>query len=407
MPHMAERMGEFESSKIVAIANKANAMKEQGLDVVSFSIGVPNFDPPKHVFDAAKQAAEDGVGRTYLPSKGMPQLINAFIERQKQDGFEWEVDEVCATMGGKSAIFMLFNALINEDEEVIIPTPFWSSYTGILRYAGKGEPVLVRCPAEQEYKITPEQLQAAITPKTKAFLFNNPSNPTGMTYTKEEVKALGDVLEKHPDIWIISDDIYDKLIYDGETFNHLLHTNPNLKGRVFTCQSVSKNYGMPGWRVGFACGPKEVIQMLPKVVSQTYMNIPGVAQLAAAAAFSGDHGFLEPLKAEFVKKRDKTLAVLDEIPGVFCPKPKGAFYVFPDVKAYFGTTWRGHTIDNDETLCKLLLDELHLALIPGSYFGEPNSIRISYANTHEALDEGLKRLKNFFAEVEGDIRQTA
>lgn len=406
MPQIANRLTTFEPSTIVEIANRVNDMKKNGEDVVNFSIGIPNFTPPAHVYEAARQSLKDDMSVKYLPSRGIPELLDAWTARLGKDGFDYTTDEVCVSLGGKNALFNLFLAFLEDGGEAIFPAPFWSSYTGMIKFVG-GNSKIIRCGADQDYKLRPEQLEEAITDKTRVFLFNNPNNPTGMVYTEEEVAALGDVLVKHPDIWILSDDIYDKLIYDGEKFHHLLHTHPELKDRTFIMQSVSKAYGMPGWRVGMTAGPKEIITKLTKVAGQSFMNVPGVAQVAASAAFGGSHEFLKEVKSSFVHKRDLVMDALEEIPGIVCPFPHGAFYAFPDVSAYFGGVYNGTTIDNSETLCKLLLEETKVGTVPGSAFGEPNALRISYACSEKQLKVGMERIAKFFSQIEGGLQKTA
>lgn len=397
MPDFATLMNSFEPSGIVEINNTATAMKENGIDVVNLSIGVPNFSPPQHAYEAGKSAIDSDIGLKYLNSKGQPSLIDAFQSRLKADGFSYETNELCMTMGGKGALYLLFRALLNEGDEAIYPAPYWSSYRGMIKFCG-GVPNALICPSTQNYKLTPEQLDAALSDTTKIFLFNNPSNPTGMVYTAEEVKALAEVLVKYPNVWILSDDIYDKLIYDGEAFHHLLHFAPELKERTFILQSVSKNYGLPGLRIGGIAGPENVLKMIPKLVGQTYMNIPNISQAIAAAVFTGDHTFLTDVKNSFVNRRDIALSAMHDC-GLTCPKPSGAFYVFPDASTYMGSVYKGKTINNGYDLCKLLLEEAHVATVPGEEFGADGCFRISYACPEAELKKGMERLTNFFREL--------
>ncbi|MEC9291050.1 MAG: pyridoxal phosphate-dependent aminotransferase [Pseudomonadota bacterium] len=397
MPEFADLMNSFEPSGIVEINNTATAMKADGIDVVNLSIGVPNFSPPSHAYDAGKAAIDSDIGLKYLNSKGQPTLLEAFRGRLKEDGFSYDMSEICITMGGKGALYLLFRALLDEGDEVVYGAPYWSSYRGMIKFCG-GTPTALTCGSEQHYKLTPEQLDAAITEKTKIFLFNNPSNPTGMVYTEDQVKALAEVMKKHPHVWILSDDIYDKLIYDGEKFHHLLHFAPELKNRLFIMQSVSKNYGLPGLRIGGIAGPEKVLKLLPKIVGQTYMNIPNISQQIAASVFSGDHSFLTEVKDNFVKRRDIALSAMEEC-GLTCPKPSGAFYVFPDANVYMGTSYKGKPVNNGYDLCKLLLEEAHVATVPGEEFGADGCFRISYACPEAELQKGMDRLVSFFKEL--------
>lgn len=398
MPTTAAKMQSIKPSIIVEIADKARELKKQGRNIISFSIGVPNFVPAQHVYDAARHAVDNDVCN-YLPGRGSDELIKAFIKRMELDGFSYSEKEVCVANGAKNALFNLFYVITDPGDEVIVPTPYWSSYEDIIEMNG-GKMVTIRGGAEQHYKITAQQLEAAITPKTKALLFNNPSNPTGMVYTREEIKALGDVLAKH-DIWIISDDIYDKMIFDDLGHHHLLHTHPQLKDRVVIVQSISKTYGMPGWRVGMVAGPERIIKLHLTMMANTTMNVNGVAMAAAAAAFGGDHAWVAEVRDTFQAKRDMVVEALNDVDGLLCPKPQGAFYAFPDVSAYFGAEYKGEIIRDDVHVCNLLLDHHDLALVPGSAFGEPNSVRISYACPTEQLCEGLQRFAAFFAACEG------
>lgn len=396
MPHFANRMDNAQPSAVVKVSEKVQELKKQGRDIISFSIGVPNFLPAKHVYDAAHKAV-DGDSGAYLPGRGSEELVKAFVDRMAEKGLEYKPTEVAAAVGGKQALFNILMATLNKGDEVLIPAPYWTSYPDMVTLLD-GTPVFLPCPSSQNYKLKPEQIAKAITPKTKVFMFNNPSNPTGMVYTKEEIKALGDELEKH-DIWIISDDIYDRMIFDGETFHHFLHTNPNLRDRVICVQSISKNYGMPGWRVGMVAAAEPMIKKLLTLNSTSITNINNVSMAAAAAAFGGDQKFSDDAMKTFVEKRDMVMDALGKIPGISCPKPKGAFYAFPDVSAYYGKTHDGVAITDDIALCTQLLDKKGLALVPGSAFGEAKGARISYACPTDQLAKGLALFTEFFAEM--------
>lgn len=394
MPQLARRMNAVKPSATAAVGKKVAAMKAAGINVLSFSIGVPGFLPPAHVY-AAAHAAIDADKGAYFPAQGTPELLKAFQFRLKEDGFDYALNELCTCIGGKNGLYNLMQVLTEAGDEVIFPSPYWTSYPDIIALAG-ATPVAVPCTAAEHYKLTPAKLQAAITPRTRAFLFNNPNNPTGMLYTQAEVQALADVLMQHPHIWILSDDIYDKMVYDGEKFHHLLHAQPSLRDRTCIVQSLSKTYGMPGWRVGMVAAPEVVMKPLITLTEQALMNVSGVAMAAAAAAFAGDHTFLEPLKRGFEKKRDMTMAMLNTLQGVTCPHPQGAFYAFPNVKKLFGKTSAGGTlISDDMAFCNAMLEEEHVALVPGSGFGDAEAVRISYATSEALLTEGLTRFARF------------
>ena len=397
MPQVSDKYAHTEGSPIVAINMKAKALAKEGREIFNFSIGVPGFLPPQHVYEAATKAVNEDSG-AYLSSAGSDELRGAFLNLLKSQGFTYSLDETCATMGAKNALTSLCQVLCNAGDEVLFPAPFWSNYIQTVQMAD-AVPVPIECGSEQGYKLTPEQLEAAITPKTRIFLFNNPSNPTGMVYTKAEIAALAAVLKKH-DVWIISDDLYDKIIFDGEEFHHLLTAEPELRDRMAIVQSVSKSYGMPGWRVGFVAAPKDIIKMMVSVATNTFMNIPHVSQKAAAAALTGDQTFIEERCAEFKQKRDAVMDSLESIEGLVCPFPKGAFYAFPDVSHFIGKKYKGQTITDDVRLCELLLESHGVACVPGSAFGHSGALRISYACDLHTLEKGMVHFESFFSEVE-------
>lgn len=404
MPGFAKRMSKAKTSTIMQVADKARELSKQGRDIISFSIGVPNFLPAHHVYEAAHKAVDGDVG-TYLPGRGTEELVKAFVARMADKGLPYSEKEVVVAVGGKHALFHLLFAMLNVGDEVIIPAPYWTSYPDMVEI-NDGTPKIVPCGPEQNYKLTPAQLEAAITPKTKALLFNNPNNPTGMVYTRDEIKALGDVLEKH-DIWVISDDIYDRMIFDGEKFHHLLHTNPALRDRVACVQSISKNYGMPGWRVGMVAGPLPLIAKMLDLNSASITNVNNISMAAATAAFGGPQDFVQESMKSFETRRNIVVEALAHIPGVHCPRPQGAFYAFPDVSKYYGKTHQGEKITDDVALCNLLLERKGLAVVPGSAFGEPRGLRISYSCPEAQLRKGLQLLADFFAEVRKEAGEHA
>lgn len=398
-PALATRLDAVKPSAIITVANMARDLKAKGEDIVSLSIGVPGFLPPAHVYAAAHAAVEADSG-DYLPGKGSAELVKAFLAAMKERGFDYAPENVTVQNGGKGLLFNLFLAVLDAGDTVVIPAPYWASYPEMVKIVG-GVPVIVQASAAQGYKITPAQLDAALAQKPKMFLFNNPSNPTGMLYTPDEVRALAAVLVKHPDVWVVSDDIYDKLVFDGSArAAHLLDFAPELKERAIIVQSVSKTYGMPGWRVGMVAAPKAVVDALLKLTSQSHTNLPAVTMAAAAAAWSGDQGFLNGQKARLVAQRDTTLAALAAMPGITCPVPEGAFYVFPQVKALYGkTTAGGRAITDDVGFCEALLHEAKVAVVPGGAFGDTGAIRISYAGHAGELAKGLQRMATFVSSL--------
>lgn len=396
MPNVSDKYAHTEGSPIVAINMKAKAMAKEGREIFNFSIGVPGFLPPKHVYETAEKAVKEDSG-AYLASAGSEEVRTAFLGLLKEQGFDYSLEETCATMGAKNALTSLCQVLCNAGDEVLFPAPFWSNYIQTVQMAD-AVPVPISCSSDENYKLTPEKLEAAITPKTRIFLFNNPSNPTGMVYTKEEIAGLAAVLKKH-NVWVISDDLYDKIIFDGEEFHHLLTAEPELRDRMLIVQSVSKSYGMPGWRVGFVAGPQPIIKMLVSVATNTFMCIPWVSQMAATAAISGDQSFIDERCAEFKQKRDAVMDSLNSIEGLVCPFPKGAFYAFPDISHFIGKTYKGQTITDDVRLCELLLESHGVACVPGSAFGHEGALRISYACDMHILEKGMAHFETFFNEI--------
>lgn len=398
MLKLAERMGRAKASAIMVVAEKAKKLKAEGRDIISFSIGVPNFLPGEHVYAAAREAIAKDTG-SYGSNRGPEALLDAFIKHLRAGGLEgYERSNIVSGVGAKHVLFNAMYALLDEGDEILIPTPYWTSYADISDILG-ARSTLLYCGPEQNYKLTPDQLREALKSKPKAILFNNPSNPTGMVYDHAEVRALADVLVDAPDTWIISDDIYNRMIFDGLGYAHLVKARPELRDRTILLDSLSKTYGMPGWRVGMVAAPAEVAQALVNLNSNAITNLPEVVNAAAVAAFSGPQDVPETKCREFQGKRDQVLAALAVIPGVNCPKPQGAFYVFPDISCAFGKSHGGKRIDNDVDFCNLLLEAKGVACVPGSAFGEPRAIRISYTCPTAQLPDGLKRIQDFFAEL--------
>ena len=400
MPALARRMGRAKPSAIMLVAEKAKRLKAEGRDIISFSIGVPNFLPGEHVYAAARDALAKDSGQ-YGSNRGSDALLDAFIKHIEQIGLNGYKRANCATgIGAKHVIYNLVEALLDEGDTICFATPYWTSYFDIAEIAG-AKVDLLPCPASQDYKMTPAQLDAALAKKPKVFLFNNPSNPTGMVYTKEEIGALADVVARYPDTWVISDDIYNRMVFDGVGYHNLVHARPELRDRVIFIDSLSKTYGMPGWRVGFMAGPEVVAQAVATMNSNHITNIPEVVTAAAIAALTGPQDVPTAKNAEFQAKRDQVMAALAQIPGVVCPRPQGAFYVFPDVSVAYGKTHgpTGLAIHNDVDLCNALLEAKGVACVPGSAFGEPRALRISYTCPTAQLPAGLQRFQEFFAEL--------
>jgi aspartate aminotransferase len=400
MLQLARRMSRAKPSAIMMVAEKAKRLKAEGRDIISFSIGVPNFLPGDHVYAAARDALAKDSGQ-YGSNRGSDALLDAFLKHIAQVGLTGYTKANCATgIGAKHVIYNICEALLDEGDTITFPTPYWTSYVDIAEILD-AKIDLLPCPAEQDYKLTPAQLDAALAKKPRVFLFNNPSNPTGMVYTKAEIDALADVLAKYPDTWVITDDIYNRLVFDGVGYHNFVNARPELRDRVIFIDSLSKTYGMPGWRVGFMAGPEVVAQAVTTMNSNHITNIPEIVTAAAVAALSGPQDVPTAKCAEFQGKRDQVMAALTAIPGVVCPKPHGAFYAFPDVSVAFGKTHRptGLAIGNDIDFCNALLEAKGVACVPGSAFGEPRALRISYTCPTPQLAPGLARIQEFFAEL--------
>ena len=400
MPQLARRIGRAKPSAIMLVAEKAKRLKAEGRDIISFSIGVPNFLPGEHVYAAAREALAKDSGQ-YGSNRGSDALLDAFLRHIEQIGLTGYTRANCATgIGAKHVIYNLAEALLDEGDTIVFPTPYWTSYLDIAEIVNANIDLLP-CPATQDYKLTPAQLDAALAKKPKVFLFNNPSNPTGMVYGKDEVAALAEVLVKYPDTWVITDDIYNRMVFDGVGYHNFVHARPELRERVIFIDSLSKTYGMPGWRVGFMAGPESVAQAVVTMNSNHITNLPEVVTAAAVAALSGPQDVPTAKNAEFQAKRDQVMAILASIPGVICPKPQGAFYVFPDISVAYGKTHAptGLAIGNDVDFCNALLEAKGVACVPGSAFGEPRALRISYTCPTPQLAPGMQRIQEFFAEL--------
>ncbi|KRA52136.1 aminotransferase [Pseudoxanthomonas sp. Root65] len=399
MPLLARRIGRAKPSAIMAVAEKAKKLKAEGRDIISFSIGVPNFLPGDHVYQAARDALAKDSGQ-YGSNRGTDALLDAFLQHIEALGLTGYTRANLSTgIGAKHILYNLAESLLDEGDTLVYPSPYWTTYADIADIVN-AKAVPLPCPASQDYKLTPAQLDDALaTHKPKVFLFNNPSNPTGMVYARDEVAALADVLVKYPDTWIITDDIYNRMLFDGLAYTNFVQARPELRERTVFVDSLSKTYGMPGWRVGFMAGPESVAKALTTMNSNHITNVPEVVTAAAIAALTGPQDVPTQKNAEFQAKRDQVLAAMEAIPGVVCPRPQGAFYVFPDISCAFGKSHNGVKIENDVDVCNALLDAKGVACVPGSAFGEPRALRISYTCPTPQLAPGLQRFQDFFAEL--------
>jgi aspartate aminotransferase len=384
-------------SATLAVTQKARDLKAKGIDVISLGAGEPDFDTPDHIKTAAIEAIRRGETK-YTAVDGIPELKDAIVKKFRRDnGLEYTAGQVHVSTGGKPVIYNALLATLNPGDEVIIPAPYWVSYPEMVNLVG-GTPVPVRAGIESRFKITPDQLEAAITPKTRWLILNSPSNPTGMGYTADELRALADVLLKHDQVWIMTDDMYEHIVYEGYEFATIAQVEPKLYGRTLTMNGVSKAYSMTGWRIGYAGGPQPLIKEMAKVASQTTSNPCSISQWASVEALNGDHGFLDARNAAFLRRRDLVLEAISAADGLVAPTPEGAFYVFADCSGAMGKTAPdGTRIESDTDFCSALLEAEAVAVVPGIAFGLEPGFRISYATDDESLVEAGKRIQRFCA----------
>jgi len=399
MSFLSTTLSRVKPSPTVAVSTLAQELKAAGQDVIGLGAGEPDFDTPQNIKDAAVAAIAAGKTK-YTAPDGMPELKQAICDKFARDnGLSYTTKQISVGTGGKQILFNALMATLNPGDEVVIPAPYWVSYPDMVLLAG-GTPVPVETTLETRFKLTPEQLDAAITPKTKWFIFNSPSNPTGAGYTRDELKALTDVLMRHPQVWVMTDDMYEHLTYDGFEFCTPAQVEPALYDRTLTCNGVSKAYAMTGWRIGYAGGPEHLIAAMRKIQSQSTSNPCSISQWAAVEALNGPQEFLVPNNATFKRRRDLVVAALNAIEGVTCPTPEGAFYVYPSIAGLIGkTTPKGTRIDNDESFAKALLEEKGVAVVFGAAFGLSPNFRVSYATADDMLKEACARIAAFCASL--------
>lgn len=399
MSIVAQRLNKIKPSPTLAVTKKAMELKAQGKDIISLGAGEPDFDTPEWIKAGAKAAMERGDTK-YTAVDGTPALKDAIIAKFKRDNnLTYARDQVIASTGGKQVLYNALMASVNPGDEVIFAAPYWVSYVDMVILA-EGTPVVVECKIEDQFKLKPEQLEAAITPKTKWVLLNSPSNPSGAAYTKEEMKALTDVLVKHPHVWVMTDDIYEHLVYDGFKFHTVAEVEPALYDRTLTVNGVSKAYSMTGWRIGFAAGPKDLIKAMGAIQGHSTSNPSSISQAAAVAALNGDHSFLKDWCDTYKARRDMVVDMLNQCEGLTCPTPEGAFYVYPSCQGLIGkTTPAGKTISNDEDFVTYLLEEYGVAAVHGAAFGLSPFFRISYATSTENLKEACNRIQKACASL--------
>ncbi|GAB5388078.1 MAG: pyridoxal phosphate-dependent aminotransferase [Alphaproteobacteria bacterium] len=399
MSIIADRLGRIKPSPTIAVTTKARELKAAGADVIGLGAGEPDFDTPEHI----KQAAIDALARgetKYTAVDGTPELKQAICEKFKRDnGIDYSPANINVGTGGKQVLYNALMATLSAGDEVIIPAPYWVSYPDMVLLA-EGKPVIVECGADVGLKLTPDALEAAITDKTKWLILNSPSNPTGVAYTADDLKGLAEVLERHPQVHVMTDDMYEHLVYDGFEFATIAQVAPSLKDRVLTVNGVSKAYAMTGWRIGYAAGPEAIIKAMAKVQSQSTSNPCSIAQAAAAVALTGDHSWLAERNEVFRQRRNMVVERLNACEGLTCGMPEGAFYVFPDCSGLFGkTTPKGKVLETDADVSAWLLEDHLVAVVQGSAFGAGDYFRISYATSTEALEAAMDRIEKACAEL--------
>ena len=401
MPEFApsSALSRVKPSPTMAVSQTAAEMKAAGRDVISLGAGEPDFDTPDHVKEAAIEAIRNGKTK-YTAVDGIPELKDAISRKFKRDNdLDYSRAQISVATGGKAVLYNALVASLNPGDEVIIPAPYWVSYPDMAYLAG-GEPVIVEAPASNGFKLTPDALEKAITPRTKWFIFNSPSNPTGAAYTHDEIKALTDVLLRHPHVWVMSDDMYEHIVYDGFQFATPAQVEPQLYERTLTVNGASKAYAMTGWRIGFAGGPAPLIKAMAKVMSQSTSNPCSVSQWASVAALDGDHAFLAERNAAFKDRRDLVVSMLNQANGIECAMPEGAFYVYPSCEGLIGKkTPDGAIIENDEAFATELLKAEGVAVVFGAAFGLAPHFRISYAAAKSELEEACTRIQRFCASL--------
>ena len=399
MSFLAARLSRVKPSATIAISAKANALKAAGKNVIALSFGEPDFDTPQNIKDAAIKAIQSGDTK-YTAVDGTPKLKEAIVAKfKRENGLTYTTKQITVGTGGKQVLYNAFMATLSAGDEVIIPAPYWVSYPEMVLLA-EGEPVIVPCTQEAGFKLNPADLERAITPKTKWVLLNSPSNPSGAAYTYDELKAITDVLVRHPHVWVLTDDMYEHLVYDDFKFFTPAQIEPSLYDRTLTMNGVSKAYCMTGWRIGYAGGPEKLIKAMGDVQSQSTSNPSSISQAAAVEALNGPQDFIPVNNAVFKSRRDLVVKMLNEAKGLSCPTPEGAFYVYPSCAGLIGaTTPSGSTLKNDEDVINYLLDSQGIAVVHGAAFGLSPHFRVSYAASTELLEDACKRIQKACAEL--------
>ncbi len=393
MSRLSAAIQRIQPSPTIAVTNKAAVLKAEGRDIIGLGAGEPDFDTPDFVKEAAIEAIRAGKTK-YTAVDGTPELKKAIQAKFKRDnGLDYALDQITVNVGGKQTIFNALLSTLDPGDEVVIPAPYWVSYPDIVAYTG-ATPVIMQCSFDQGFKLMPEQLEAAITPKTKWLIFNSPSNPTGAAYSRAELQALADVLMRHPQVMILADDMYEHIVYDDFEFSTIAEVEPGLFDRTLTVNGASKAYAMTGWRIGYAGGPAWLIKAMAKLQSQSTSNPCSISMAATVAALNGDQSFLQVRNAAFQKRRDLVVSMLNQTPGLRCPRPEGAFYVYPDCSGLIGkTTPDGKVLVDDEAVAAYFLDAEGVAVVHGAAFGGSPAFRISYATSDAVLEDACNRIQ--------------
>ena len=399
MAFLADALSRVKPSATIAVTQKARELKNAGRDIIGLGAGEPDFDTPENIKEAAIKAIRDGKTK-YTNVDGIVELKEAIVAKfQRENGLSYKVSQVNVSPGGKPVIFNAMMATLNPGDEVLIPTPYWVSYPDMVLLAG-GEPRFVQTTAESGFKVQPEALDAAITPRTRWVFLNSPSNPSGAAYTRAELRAVADVLLRHPHVWILTDDMYEHLLFDDFEFSTIAQVEPALYDRTLTMNGVSKAYAMTGWRIGYAGGPEALINLMRKMMSQSTSNAASISQYAAVEALNGTQAFIKPNQKLFQGRRDLVVSMLNQANGIRCPTPEGAFYVYPSCEGVIGKSApSGRTIVSDEDFANELLEAEGIAVVHGAAFGLSPFFRISYATANSVLEEACTRIQRFCASV--------
>ena len=396
MEQLSNRLNRLQPSATLAMSQKSAELKAQGIDVINMSVGEPDFNTPDAIKQAAHQAIDDNYSR-YSPVPGYPVLREAIVQKLKhENGLDYSANQILCSNGAKQSVCNTIMALVNEGDEVIVPAPYWVSYPQMVILAD-GTPVFIEATIEQDFKITPEQLEAAITPKTRALILCSPSNPTGAVYSAEELEGLATVLRRHERVIVIADEIYEHINYVGKHAS--IAQIPDMKDRTVVINGVSKAYAMTGWRIGFIAAPEWIVKGCNKLQGQYTSGPCSVSQIAAAAAFSGDQQCVEDMRQAFERRKNLIVRLAREIPGLEVNEPHGAFYLFPKCSAYFGKSYNGRTINNSTDFAMYLLEEGHVATVGGDAFGSPECFRMSYATSDDNIREAMSRIKTVLAKL--------